>query len=94
MSWLTSTPCFNVCIIHVDPPSVPINQIAEVDEVFCTRTGSNEGMVERPSRGELIDTFGTANFAEIAKFMLEHGKWQPYGHHDAIRYFNEPSRIK
>lgn len=51
-------------------------------------------MVERPSRGELIDTFGTADFPEIAKFMLDNGKWQPYGHHDAIRYPNEPSRIK
>lgn len=73
---------------------MPVDQIAEIDEIFCTRTGSKEGRFERPSRGELLEAFGTTNFVDIIKFMLEHGKWQPYGRHEAIRNPDEPSRVK
>lgn len=71
-----------------------VNQIAEGSEILCTRTGSGEGEIGRPSRGELIEAFGSTNFDVIAKFMLENGKWRSYGYHDVIRNPSELSRAK
>lgn len=68
--------------------------VAEAHEIYCTRSGSKEGLFERPSQQELLETFGTTDFAQIVGFMLEHGQFQPYGKHETIRNPSELNRVK
>lgn len=63
-------------MVCVEPGRVPLVDVVTYDEVFVNRTGARTGLLERPSRQEKIDTFGTENNDEIMAFMINNGQEQ------------------
>ena len=53
-------------------------------EVLAHRAGTHTGLFERPANWELQQTFGTTDFAEIFRFMLEKGSVKRPGQHSHI----------
>lgn len=54
--------------------TVPLVQVVELMEPFIHRTTSHTGRLERPSKQQLVDTFGTSDSVQVVQAILEHGK--------------------
>ena len=54
-------------------PSIPLAQVVDSFDVYKYDAGRS-GRLGRPSKQEIVDTFGTSNDDEIVKFMLENGQ--------------------
>eukprot|EP01039_Chlorochromonas_danica_P004980 gene4980-5468_t len=68
-----------------DPHSVALVEVVDAWEVFVTKTSrAHSGTLERPSRQELEETFGTSDFETIFKFMVENGHIQHAGHQTTL----------
>ena len=61
-----------------------MSQVAESKEILCYMSGSNSGILERPTSQSLLDTFGTSDFEEIVKFMLDNGSFHEYGRYKDV----------
>ena len=62
---------------HYGMPSdeaVPLVQVVELMEPFIHRTTSHTGRLERPSKQQLVDTFGTSDSVQVVQAILERGK--------------------
>ena len=53
-------------------PSVPIAEVMNSFDIFKYETGRS-GLLGKPSKQEIEETFGTTNDTAIAEFMLKNG---------------------
>lgn len=54
--------------------SIPLANVVDSFEVLKYAQGSRSGMLGKPSKRELEETFGTTRDDEIVEFMLQHGE--------------------
>ena len=83
---LTSTEHPSSYVLLVDPDayqrykvdsSIPLAQVVDDFSVFKYENPGLSGTVERPSKRELDEVFGTEHNDDVVRYMLEHGR--PHG---------------
>lgn len=70
--------------MKIDPNEVPLVEVVDAWEVFIAKSGTHTGVLERPSRAQLHDVFGTHKFEDIFTFMSQHGHLHSIGKHTAL----------
>ncbi len=63
---------------------MPLVEVVDAWEVFIAKSRTHTGVLERPSRAQLHDAFGTHKFEDIFAFMAQHGHLHAAGKHSAL----------
>jgi len=55
--------------------TIPLAEVVDSFQVFFSNQG-NQGLLGKPSKQQLENTFGSSTDTDVVKYMLEHGKEQ------------------
>lgn len=63
-----------------DHSAVPLVDVVDTFEVFVNRTGSRSGHLDRPSKQQLQEAFGSDDMGKVVERLLERGEFRPLPH--------------
>lgn len=67
-----------------DRTSVPFHDVVDSFEIFINRSGGHTGQLDRPSKLQLRDAFGTDDPQAAIEAVLEQGVLKPMAHGNEI----------